>query len=263
MPSKNIPSFSISEKSGEDRATAAILAAGGADGVPALALRYWRSGIPVGGPAEPVFITWLPGVGRFCLTVKYGQYSLQGRDWYIDTRAGLRSTQSPLEQAQFEGLKVIEALRRQLGRSVPVAPALVFIDMKRDRGMERLASRSHVPQLWDLDRCTATLARAATGPHLHQSLESSQALAEISALLERSTPVGVGVSRARRQRSQSTSGPLPGVSQRRQLLEIGHMNRLVLRLGLEHGLAGTIACSLFHNRDTATMQRGANVIPAV
>ena len=99
MSSQDFPFLSMSESNCEDRATAAILAAGRADGVPALALRYWRSGIPGGSLAAPVFITWLLGVGRFCATVKYGQYSLKGEDWYIDTRAGLRSTQSPLEQA--------------------------------------------------------------------------------------------------------------------------------------------------------------------
>ena len=206
MASQNIPAFSISEENSGDRATAAILAAGGADGGHALAPRYWRSGIPIGGPAEPVFITWLPGAGRFCLTVKYGQYFLKGEDWHIDTRAGLRSAQSPLEQAQFEALKVSEALRRRLGRSVPVAPALVFPDMERDRGMESLASRSRVALLWDLERYTARLAGAKTDPHFRQPLAEPLALAEISALLGRS-PIGVGVSRARGQRSQSISGP--------------------------------------------------------
>ena len=207
MASQNIPAFSISEENSGDRATAAILATGGADGVPALALRYWRSGIPVGGPAEPVFITWLPGVGRFCLMVKYGRYSLRGTDWHIDTRAGLRSTQSPLQKVQFDALKVSETLRRRMGRSVPISPALALIDVKRDRGMERLASHSHVPLLWDLERYTARLAEAMTDPHFRQPLERSLALAEISALLERPDHAGVGVSRGRGQRSQSISGP--------------------------------------------------------
>ena len=191
MPSQNIPSFAISEKNSEDRATAAILAAGRADGVPALALRYWRSGIPAGGPAEPVFVNWLPGVGRFCMIVKYGQYFLKGEDWHIDTRAGLRSTQSPLEQAQLEALKVSEALRRRLGRSVPISPALALIDVKRDRGMERLAGRSRIPLLWDLERYTARLAETAIDPHFRQSLEKSLALAEMSALVE-SSAAGAG-----------------------------------------------------------------------
>ena len=39
MASQNIPAFSISEENSGDRATAAILAAGGADGGHALALR--------------------------------------------------------------------------------------------------------------------------------------------------------------------------------------------------------------------------------
>ena len=118
-----------------------------------------------------MFVTWLPGVGRFCLTVKYGRHSLRDGDWYLDTRAGLRSTQSPLEQARLEDLRVSETLRRLLGHSVPVAPALAFPDTERDRRMERLASRDKVPLLWDLERCTARLAEASIDSHFHQPLE--------------------------------------------------------------------------------------------
>ena len=207
MPSQDFPFLPMSENNCGDRATAAILAGGGADGLPAFALRQWRSGTPGGSPAAPVFITWLPGIGRFCLTVQYGRYSLRDGNWRIDTRAGLRSTQSPLEQAQLEALRVSEALRRRLGRSAPVAPALVFFDMSRDRPMERLAARSGVPLLWDLERYTARLAGASTGPHFRQSLERSTALAEISALLARPAQAGVGVSRTRGQRSPSAPGP--------------------------------------------------------
>ena len=153
-----------------------------------------------------MFITWLPGVGRFCLIVRYGRYSLRDSEWRIETRAGLRSTQSPLEQAQLEAQKVSEALRSRLGRSVPVSPALALFDMQRDRDMERLASRSRVPLLWDLNRYTARLAGARTAPHFRQPLQRSPALAEMSALLEHSKPVGVGASRARGQRHRSASG---------------------------------------------------------
>ncbi len=206
MSPQNPPQLSIGEESGEDRATAAILAAGGADGVPAFSLRYWRSGIPVGGPAAPVFITWLPGAGRFCLIVQYGLYSMKGEDWYIDARAGLRGTQSPLEQAQLEALKVSEALGRRLGRSVPISPALVFPDMERNRGMERLASQRRIPLLWDLEGYTARLAETAIHPHFRQPLEQSQVLAEISALLERSTPLSVGSFHAGKRHPQRMPG---------------------------------------------------------
>lgn len=180
MTSQDLPCLSMNENNGEDRATAAVLAGGGADGVPAFALRQWRTG---GNSTAPVFITWLPGVGRFCLTVKYGRHSLRDGDWYIGTRAGLRRTPSPLDQARLEAFRVSETLRRRLGHSVPVAPALVFPDTERDRRMERLASRDRVPLLWDLGRCTARLAEASMDPHFHHPLERAVALAEISALL--------------------------------------------------------------------------------
>ena len=93
MPSQDFPFLPMSENNCGDRATAAILAGGGADG--------------------------LPGIGRFCLTVQYGRYSLRDGNWRIDTRAGLRSTQSPLEQAQLEALRVSEALRRRWAAARP------------------------------------------------------------------------------------------------------------------------------------------------
>ena len=200
LAGKEMPS---PQENGEDRATTAILACGGTDGVPAFVLRHWRPG---GSSTEPVFITWLLGVGRFCLTVKYGRYSLRGEDWRLDTGPGLRAAPSPLEQARFEAFQVGEALRRRLNRRVPVSPALALFDMKRDRRIERIARQGGVPLLWDLERCTGRLADAATGAPLSQSLERSQALEEISALVEDSAAAGVAPSRAAGRRAQSAPG---------------------------------------------------------
>ena len=169
----------------EDRATAAILAGGGADGIPALALRYWP---PEDGPAMPVFITWVLGVGRFCLTVKYGRYSLKGRVWHIAAGPGLRSTPSPLEQAQVEALRVSRTLQRRLKRGAPVWPALALPDMERDRRVERLARRSGVRLLWDLERYTARLAEGTSGISHGQPPDWSLALSETSALAGDSSP---------------------------------------------------------------------------
>ena len=203
MKPQNLPSSDNGEKNGDDRATVAILASGGTDGVSAFALRHWRS---EGNPAEPVFITWLLGVGRFCLAVKYGRYSLKGADWHVDTGSGLRATASPLDQAEFEALRVSEALRRRLNRRVPVSPALALFDMEGDRRIERLARRSGVPLLWNLERYTGRLADTARDTRLGRSLEKSQALEEISALMENSPSVSVGSFRSGARRSQAASG---------------------------------------------------------
>ena len=154
-----------------------------------MALRYWSS---EDGPSMPVFITWLLGVGRFCLAVKYGRYSQRGSDWHVDTGSGLRGTRSPLHQAQLEAMQVSQVLQLRLRRSVPVSPALALPDMGRDRRIEREARRSRVPLLWDLERCTAKLAGAETEAHFRQLLERPQALEEISALMEDSAHAGVG-----------------------------------------------------------------------
>ena len=195
MPSGNSPHSPIGRENSEDPATAAILAAGCADGVPSMALRYWSSD---GGQETemPVFMTWLLGVGRFCLTVKYGRYSQRGRDWHVDTGSGLRGARSPLDEAQMEATQFSRELQLRLRRSAPVSPALALPDMERDRRIEREARRSGVPLLWDLERYTALLAGAETGAHFRQPLERPQALEEISALMDNSAHAGVVPSRA-------------------------------------------------------------------
>ena len=180
MPPRNLSQSPAGRKHSEDPATAAILAGGCADCGPSLAMRYWSSD---GSPAMPVFITWLLGIGRSCLTVKYGCYSLRGRDWYVDTGAGLRSTQSPLDQARLEAMRVSQVLQLRLKRSVPVSASLALPGMVRDRRIERMARRSRVPLLWDLERYTATLAGSEAGAHCGQPPERPQALEEISALM--------------------------------------------------------------------------------
>ena len=58
-----------------------------------------------------------------------------------------------------------------------------------DRRIERLARRSRVPLLWDLEDCIGKLADAATGARLRQPL------AEISAFMEGIDTVGAVPSR--------------------------------------------------------------------
>ena len=80
-----------------------------------------------------------------------------------------------------------QTLQLRLGRGVPVSPALALPDMERGRRIERLARRSGVPLLWDLERYTAVLAGMETGAHFRQPLEKWMALEEISALMEDSS----------------------------------------------------------------------------
>ena len=53
MQSEGLPSGNIIGNNSEDRASAAMLAGGGADGVPALGLRHWPT---EGDAAMPAFI---------------------------------------------------------------------------------------------------------------------------------------------------------------------------------------------------------------
>ena len=186
-----------------DRATGVLLTDGGVDGVSAFVLRHWRTDT---NPLEPVFVTWLLDIGRFCLTVRYGRFSLKGVEWYIDTGSGPRITPSPLEQAQVEALLIREILQERLKRPLPVAPALALLDMDPDRRIEGLARRSRVPLLWDLEGCTGRLAAAAAGVGLRQPLGRRQVLDEIPALIEGAVPVGAGPSRQRRMGFRSASG---------------------------------------------------------
>ena len=165
----------------QDRATAILLTGGFNDGVSAFSLRHWHPGV---NPPEPVFVTWLLDVGRFCLTVKYGCYSLKGEQWRVDTGSGLRIAPSPLEQAKVESLLIGEILQERLNRPITVVPALALFDTDPDRRIERLAHRSRVPLLWDLEGYTGQLAHAAARGRLRQPVQRRHALAEVSALLE-------------------------------------------------------------------------------
>ena len=95
MQPKYLPSHHDNGNIGEDRATAVLLTGGCNDGVAAFVLRHWDPGA---NPPEPVFVTWLLDVGRFCLMVKYGRHSLKGGQWHVDTGSGPRITPSPLER---------------------------------------------------------------------------------------------------------------------------------------------------------------------
>ena len=143
---------------GEDRATAVLLTGGFNDGLSTFLMRHW---LPGANPPEPVFDAWLPHVGRFSLMVKYGRYSLKGGQWRVDTGSGPRITPSPLEEARVEAQSIRETLQERLNRPITVAPALALFDTDPDRGIERLARRSRVPLLWDLEGCTGQLADAA------------------------------------------------------------------------------------------------------
>ena len=184
--------FSHNGNAADDRATAALLVGGGGAGISAFVLRCRHK---EGDATEPVFVTWLLNVGRFCLTVRYGRFSLKGGEWYIDGGSGPRVTPSPLEQARDEALLTREILQERLNRPLTVAPALVFFDMDPDRRIERLAWRDHVPLLWDLECYTKRLADAAAGAGLRQPLERWQALEEASALIGGAAPAGASSSR--------------------------------------------------------------------
>ncbi len=123
-------------------------------------LRHWRT---EGDKAEPVFVTWLRDVGRFCVRAKYGRYSLRHGEWYVDIGAGHEPAPSPLEQPTAEALLVSEALHGRLKQPVPAWSALAFFDMDGDRRIERLARRSRVLLLWDLESYNRRLADAAAG----------------------------------------------------------------------------------------------------
>ena len=142
-----------------------------------------------------MFVTWLLNVGRFCLTVRHGRFSLKGGEWCIDDGSGPQSASSPLEQARVEALLTREILQGRLDRPLPVALALALFDMDPDRGIERLARRSRVPQLRDLEGHTGRLADAVARAGLRQPLEGRQVLEEISVLIEGAAPVGAGPSR--------------------------------------------------------------------
>ena len=193
MPSRNSPGSPIGQrKHGEDRATAAILAGGCADGVPSMALRYWSSH---GGQETemPVFITWLLGVGRFCLTVKYGRHSPERQGLVRRHRVGGAQCAVPAGRgpaggdAGQPGPAAATAAQRA-GLSGPGPPRHGAGPADRARwpagaGSPCSGTWSAIPPCWPGRRPAPSSATRWGRP---------QALEEISALMDNSAHAGVG-----------------------------------------------------------------------
>ena len=137
---------------------------------------------------EPVFILWLIGGGRFCLTVRPGRHVLLKDAWHLETGASLQRIPSPLAQAWDEVLLTSRAIHRKLRRRVMIAPAVAFPDTAPDARIQRVAQRSRVVVMWDLDGLTRLLVDAAASDPQRNPPTREQAEEEVAALADPNTP---------------------------------------------------------------------------
>ena len=179
------PSSSTGDCEFSNAITAAVLAEIAAGGVPAIANELSPQATdPFGG----LFVIWLLNIGRFCLTVRTGRYALHEDSWRLDTGAESERVPSPLAQAWDEAVLVSRTIHRKLLRRVMIAPAVAFPDTMPDARIRRVAQRSRVVVVWDLDDLASRLADAAVSDPQRNPPTREQAEEEVAVLADPNTP---------------------------------------------------------------------------
>lgn len=187
MPEDQSPS-SDNDSTGIDANINAVMAEITSSKVPAI---ISKTAPPSANPSDSVFVIWLIGVGRFCLTVQNGRYDVRRDSWYLDAGEGYRRIPSPLAQAWDETVVTSRKIRLGLGRWVMIAPAVAFLDMEPDAGVRRIAERSQVVVVWGLDGLVDRLLDAALASPQENPPSRKQADAE-KAVLENAGPPATG-----------------------------------------------------------------------
>ena len=80
------------------------------------------------------------------------------------------------------------AIHRNLRRRVMIAPAVAFPDTVHDARIQRVAQRSRVVVMWDLDGLTRLLVDAAASDPQRNPPTREQAEEEVAALADPNTP---------------------------------------------------------------------------
>ena len=131
----------------------------------------------------PVFILWLIGAGRFCLTVRPGRHVLLRDAWHLDNGAGLQRISSPLAQAWDEALLVSREVQRTLKRQASFMPAVYFPDTEPNAHIRQVAERSRVAAIWKPDGVARRLSDIMAADPQHNPPSRSQALEELNSLI--------------------------------------------------------------------------------
>ena len=132
---------------------------------------------------DPVFILWLIGAGRFCLTVLRGRHVLLRDAWHLDTGAALKRIPSPFAEAWDEALLVSREVHWALKRRVSFMPAIYFPDVQPDEHIQQVAERSHVAAIWKPHGVTRRLADIVAAESQFDAPSRSQALEEMNSLI--------------------------------------------------------------------------------
>ncbi len=132
---------------------------------------------------DPVFILWLIGAGRFCLTVRPGLHVLLRDAWHLDNGAGLQRIPSPLARAWDEALLASREVQRTLKRRASFMPAVYFPDTEPDEHIREVAERSRVAAIWKPDGVARRLLDIMATDPQHNPPSWSQALEELTSLI--------------------------------------------------------------------------------
>ncbi len=132
---------------------------------------------------DPVFILWLIGGGRYCLTVRPGRHVLLRDAWHLDNGAGLQRISSPLAQAWDEALLASREVQRVLKRRASFMPAVYFPDTEPNAHIREVAERSRVAAIWKPDGVARRLADIMAADPQHNPPSRGQALEELTSLI--------------------------------------------------------------------------------
>ena len=132
---------------------------------------------------DPVFILWLIGAGRFCLTVRPGRHVLLRDAWHLDNGAGLQRISSPLARAWDEARLVSREVHRVLKRRASFMPAVYFPDTEPNAHIREVAERSRVAAIWKPDGVARRLSDIMAADPQHHPPSRSQALEELNSLI--------------------------------------------------------------------------------
>ena len=130
------------------------------------------------------FPIWLPGVGRFGIEVKGGQYSLRKGKWLLQTSDGPQEKDCPLTKAWDATMALHDELVQIIGYETFFIAVVVFPDMEPDRAIASSAKHSNVYVLWGVDGLVDRLQRIAAARKVYNPPDQNDIEREVAAVTD-------------------------------------------------------------------------------
>ena len=130
------------------------------------------------------FALWLPGVGRFGLQIKGGQYRLQKGKWYLMTGNGSTKKDSLVRKTWDASMLLHDDIVNILGHDTFFIAVLVFPDMEPDQAIAANARRSNVHVIWGVDSLVDKLQEIAAETEVYNPPDEEDIEREVTAVTD-------------------------------------------------------------------------------